>query len=172
MSGILFLLFMIIATIRLYVLKISNRNANRLINKGAVEYGKTTSKWLAILHTLFYFSAFFEGIIRKASFDLTGFIGICLIVFSFIMLFWVMKLLGNYWSVKLIFENNHQLVHHWLFERVKHPNYFLNILPELLGVGLLFHAYMTFGVFILPYSFCLYSRIKEENQLLASISYP
>ena len=80
-----------------------------------------------------------------------------------------MKLLGKYWSVKLIFEPDHQLIEHWLFQWVKHPNYFLNILPELIGVVLLFHAYVTLIIFILPYSLCLYLRIKKENQLVASI---
>ncbi|OJG79803.1 hypothetical protein RV14_GL000743 [Enterococcus ratti] len=160
-----------IAIVRLYVLKISSKHAKQLLSTGATEYGKVATKWLAILHTLFYFSAFFEGIIRKVQFDWTSFIGVCLIVFSFLTLFWVMKLLGNYWSVKLIFETNHQLIDHWLFNRVKHPNYFLNILPELLGVVLLFHAYITLSVFLLPYSVCLYLRIKKENQIVASISH-
>lgn len=156
MSRLFFFLFMIIAVIRLSVLKISNTHAKQLLNAGAVEYGKSITKWLALLHTLFYFSAFFEEIIRKESFDLVSLIGFCLIVFSFIMLFWVMRLLGNDWSVKLIFEENHQLNEHWLFQYVKHPNYFLNILPELLGIGLLFHAYVTLGVMVIPYSICLY----------------
>lgn len=169
MSQQLYSFFLIIAFVRLYVLKISSKHANQLLHEGAIEYGKTTTKWLAILHTLFYFSAFFEGSIQKTQINWVSWIGFCLILFSFIMLFWVMKLLGKYWSVKLIFEPDHQLIEHWLFQWVKHPNYFLNILPELIGVVLLFHAYVTLIIFILPYSLCLYLRIKKENQLVASI---
>ncbi|EOH89371.1 isoprenylcysteine carboxylmethyltransferase family protein [Enterococcus villorum] len=170
MSGILFFLFLVIAIIRLYVLKISSVHAKALLNAGAVEYGQFTTKWLAILHTLFYFSAFFEGIVRKVTFDSSSFLGLVLILFSFIMLIWVMRLLGKYWTVKLIFEENHQLNNHWLFTYVKHPNYFLNIIPELLGVSLLFHASTTLEVLIIPYSICLYMRVKKENQLIGSIS--
>ena len=125
MSQQLYSFFLIIAFVRLYVLKISSKHANQLLREGEIEYGKSTTKWLAIL--------------------------------------------GKYWSVKLIFEPDHQLIEHWLFQWVKHPNYFLNILPELIGVVLLFHAYVTLIIFILPYSLCLYLRIKKENQLVASI---
>lgn len=65
MSQQLYSFFLIIAFVRLYVLKISSKHANQLLQEGAIEYGKTTTKWLAILHTLFYFSAFFEGSIQK-----------------------------------------------------------------------------------------------------------
>ena len=61
MSQQLYSFFLIIAFVRLYVLKISSKHANQLLHEGAIEYGKTTTKWLAILHTLFYFSALREA---------------------------------------------------------------------------------------------------------------
>ncbi|NRE16447.1 isoprenylcysteine carboxylmethyltransferase family protein, partial [Enterococcus faecalis] len=57
----------------------------------------------------------------------------------------------------------------WLFKHIKHPNYFLNIIPELIGVTLVFHAWYTLLILLMPYGICLYLRIREENQLLANL---
>lgn len=68
--------------------------------------------------------------------------------------------------------NNHKYVDHPLFRIVKHPNYFLNILPELVGLALVSHAYVTF-IFIFPvYAVILYQRIAEEEKLLQEVIIP
>ncbi|NRE25541.1 isoprenylcysteine carboxylmethyltransferase family protein, partial [Enterococcus faecalis] len=76
---------------------------------------------------------------------------------------------GKYWTVKLIFADKHTLNTNWLFKHIKHPNYFLNIIPELIGVTLVFHAWYTLLILLMPYGICLYLRIREENQLLANL---
>ncbi|RTX84428.1 hypothetical protein CD139_06705 [Staphylococcus piscifermentans] len=43
---------------------------------------------------------------------------------------------------------------------MKHPNYFLNIIPELIGVILLTHAYIV-TLLLIPYSNL---RIRQEEQ--------
>ncbi|MBO0474826.1 hypothetical protein IGL98_002448 [Enterococcus sp. DIV0840] len=169
MDKSLYMLFFIIAVFRIVVLFISKRHEKKLIDTGAKEYGQKVSKLLAILHTLFYFSAFFEGIIKGVKMDVISYIGMFLLLVSFIALIVVIKSLGKYWTVKLVIAENHELNTNWLFKYIKHPNYFLNIIPELVGVALLFHAWITFLVFIVPYSICLYLRIKEENKLLSSL---
>lgn len=78
------------------------------------------------MHTLFYFCALFEGIYKKVQFDNIG------------------------QTVKLIFADKHILNTNWLFKHVKHPNYFLNVIPELIGVTLVFHAWYTLLFFLIP----------------------
>lgn len=167
MSIFLYSVFFVIVLLRLYVLKISKQHEKQLISSGGTEYDVTVSRTLAILHTLFYFTAFFEGIYKQVQLDVISILGLLLLIFSFCMLIYVIKILGQYWTVKLIFVKNHKINTHWLFKYIKHPNYFLNILPELIGVTLVFHAWITFFVFLIPYSMCLFLRIKKENQLLS-----
>lgn len=169
MSVSLYMFFIVIALFRIRVLLISKRNEQKLLESGGKEYGKIVSKLLAIFHTLFYFCALFEGIYKKVQFDGIGLIGTLIIGISFFILIKVIQILGKYWTVKLIFADKHTLNTNWLFKHVKHPNYFLNIIPELIGVTLVFHAWYTLLILLIPYGVCLYLRIKEENQLLANL---
>ncbi|MET1943970.1 isoprenylcysteine carboxylmethyltransferase family protein [Enterococcus faecalis] len=169
MSVSLYMFFIVIALFRIRVLLISKRNEQKLLESGGKEYGKIVSKLLAIFHTLFYFCALFEGIYKKVQFDGIGLMGTLIIGISFFILIKVIQILGKYWTVKLIFADKHTLNTNWLFKHVKHPNYFLNIIPELIGVTLVFHAWYTLLILLIPYGVCLYLRIKEENQLLANL---
>ncbi|MBO0468684.1 hypothetical protein JZO73_14335 [Enterococcus plantarum] len=166
MSSILYYLFSLLVLFRLVVLCISKNNEKKLFSKGAVEYGKNTSKCLAVLHTLFYFSAFFEGVTTQVKADFISYIGIMLMALSFLVLLFVIKTLDYYWTVKLIIADHHKINNNWVFKTIKHPNYFLNIIPELIGITLLFHAWITFWVLCIPYGLVLYARIREENYLL------
>lgn len=159
----IYLFFLSFACIRLLFLRCSIKNEKRLIENGGVEYGQRVSLLLVIVHTLIYFSAFFEGITRNTSLDGISFVGLLLVVASYIILVYVIHLLGKFWTVKLIIASDHTYIDHWLFERIQHPNYFLNILPELVGIILFFHAWWT-GMFCLPiYVLLLVLRIKKEN---------
>ncbi len=44
-------------------------------------------------------------------------------------------------------------IHHWLFQTVRHPNIFLIIIPELVGLALLCHA---------KYSLIFLSNLYED----------
>ena len=87
-------------------------------------------------------------------------------------LYWVIQLLGPIWTVKLMLVKNHRFVDHWLFQTVKHPNYFLNILPELIGLALLCHATYSFCLLFPLYVLILNRRIREENKLLQEVLIP
>ena len=89
-----------------------------------------------------------------------------LVVFSMYMLYMVSRLLSPIWTVKLMVAKNHQYVDHWLFRNIKHPNYFLNIVPELVGIILVCQAWYT-ALLLLPiYAIIMYIRIIEENKII------
>ncbi|HBI1635432.1 TPA: hypothetical protein I0F65_RS04595 [Enterococcus faecalis] len=66
---------------------------------------------------------------------------------SFFILIRVIQILGKYWTAKLIFADKYTLNTNWLF---KHSNCFFNIIPELIGVMLVFHAWITILIFLFP----------------------
>lgn len=165
----LYLIFILIAVFRVSVLYISNQHEKKLLEDGGKEYGKQVSKLLAILHTMFYFCALFEGIYKKVMINDISALGIIIVSLSFVVLIYVIRILGTYWTVKLIFVDDHNINSNWLFKYIKHPNYFLNIIPELIGVTFIFHAWLTLTIFSLPYATCLFLRIKEEDHLLNNI---
>ena len=158
--------------LRLLFLKVSIRNEKNILQNGGKEYGVTNSKILTILHILFYLSCFVEAMIIKAKFDAQSAIGLGLVLFSMIMLYVVISLLDGIWTVKLMVAREHKFNNHWLFRTVKHPNYFLNIVPELIGLALLCHAFYSAAVILPVYAFILYKRIEEENRILKEIIIP
>lgn len=163
---------LLIFAIRLLFLKVSKKNEKQILADGGKEYGVRNSKHMTILHILFYLGCFIEAIIRKAEFDTLSMIGSGLLVFSICMLYVVTRLLEGIWTVKLMIVKNHKFNNHWLFRVVKHPNYFLNIIPELAGLTLLCHGFYT-ALAVSPfYAIVMYLRVKEENQLIKDVIKP
>lgn len=162
----------VIFIIRLYFLKISRANEKRILQEGGKEFGVKNTKYITILHILFYASCVVEHFINGTMIDTIGIIGLVLLGFSIFMLNTVVHLLEGIWTVKLMLVKNHKFNNHWLFRTVKHPNYFLNIIPELVGLALLCHAKYTAIVIMPLYAIVLYRRIKEEEKILAEIIIP
>lgn len=168
-SGILVL---VVFAIRLLFLKVSQRNEKQILAAGGKEYGVKNSKYITILHILFYAGCLTESLVRKFEFDIISMVGCGLLAFSIFMLYVVTRLLEGIWTVKLMIVKNHKFNNHWLFRTVKHPNYFLNITPELIGLALLCHALYTAAVILPLYAVVLYIRIKEENYLIKEVIIP
>ena len=86
-------------------------------------------------------------------------------IFAYIILFMVIKTLGAIWTLKLYILPQHPIIKSGLFKITKHPNYFLNIVPELLGLLLLTQAGFA-TLLLLPYAYLLWQRICQEERLM------
>jgi len=161
-----FYLFVAALIFRMWTLSVSVRHERVLKAAGGVEYGRRNSLVLAGMHTLFYLAAIGEASLRKPAFDLQAIAGIVLYFGGALVLLLVMGALGRLWTVKLILARDHVLSTHWIFRVVRHPNYLLAIVPELLGLSLFLHAFYTSaivgGLYILP----LVQRIREESSIM------
>jgi isoprenylcysteine carboxyl methyltransferase (ICMT) family protein YpbQ len=75
--------------------------------------------------------------------DRVSYAGLTLYIFSIVALYYVIYSIRHIWTVKLIIAPNdyHVINSNFLFKYIRHPNYFLNIIPELVGIALLFHAW-------------------------------
>lgn len=163
------LIFVAFFVARLATLRISIRNEKRLIAEGAVQYGKRNSLLLTLAHLLFYFGALAEAYVTEVQFDWLSVWGLVVMAFAYLMLFYVIYCLRHVWTVKLYIAREHVLVTSWLFRTVRHPNYFLNILPELVGVTLLCHAWYTFAVMMPIYLVLLMVRITQEERAMRDL---
>jgi isoprenylcysteine carboxyl methyltransferase (ICMT) family protein YpbQ len=151
---------------RVASLAVSLRHEAALKRAGAVEYGKLNSNVLALCHVLFYVAALWEGWARGPVLDMTAYAGIALYVVAMLLLLHVVRLLGRLWTVKLIIAPDHELVTHPLFRLVRHPNYFLNIIPELIGLTLALHSYRTLAIGLPIYLVPLIVRIVQEERAM------
>ncbi|MEW4353305.1 isoprenylcysteine carboxyl methyltransferase family protein [Streptococcus pneumoniae] len=163
---------LVVFCLRLYFLKISIQHERKILENGGREYGARNSQYLTVLHISFYLFASIESFVRHSVVDTVGTLGIFLLIFSMGMLYLVQSILGEIWTVKLMIAKNHRYNDHLLFRLVKHPNYYLNIIPELLGLVLLCHAWVTAIILSPFYAWVLICRIREEEYLLETVILP
>ena len=159
-------IFSVLLITRFYSLSISIKNEKNLLQRGATQYGATNSKILSAAHIAFYLSAIIEANVHQIGFDATAQIGLIIILFALLMLLVVIRQLKEIWTVKIYLLPDHQLNRSWLFKYVRHPNYFLNILPELIGLALFCHAQYTALIGLPIYAVILAIRIKQEEQAM------
>jgi isoprenylcysteine carboxyl methyltransferase (ICMT) family protein YpbQ len=169
MSAILIVIFLAAATARIASVAVSKRHETKLRAEGAIEHGALNTKLLAIVHGLYYFAAFGEGWIRQVQFDAVSAFGLIVFVAAMLMLVWIVRLLGPVWTVKIMIAQNHPVSRHWLFRTIRHPNYFLNILPELIGYALIFHAWWTLVIGLPIYVIVLAVRIRQEERAMRDL---
>jgi isoprenylcysteine carboxyl methyltransferase (ICMT) family protein YpbQ len=153
--------------VRLVSLFKSIFNEKKLKSKAdTVEYGKSNSFILTLAHILYYLGCLLEVITKKVEFDFISAIGLGIFIFSMVILGIIIIQLKEIWTVKLIITSNHTLNQTFLFKYFRHPNYFLNVVPELIGVSLLCHAWYTLAIGLPLYFIPLFIRIKQEEEVM------
>lgn len=148
---------------RIAMLAVSIRHERALKRAGAVEQGAANSAVLAMAHIAFYLAATVEGSLYPAPIDGVSMAGLALYGIGAVSLVWVVRVLGRLWTVKLLIARDHVLVTHPLFRLIRHPNYLLNILPELVGLALALHAVHTLVLGLPVYAVPLIIRIRQEE---------
>jgi isoprenylcysteine carboxyl methyltransferase (ICMT) family protein YpbQ len=166
MHPILIILFMVAMLLRLGSVAVSMRNEKALKAHGAIEYGRSNTHLLAAAHALFYGGALGEGLWRSTQPTLWTTVGMLLYVMSIIALLLVWHELKHLWTIKLIIASDHRLNQSALFRWVRHPNYFLNILPELVGLALIMGAWLVLVLGLPLYLLVLRVRIVQEEQVM------
>ncbi len=158
--------FIICLLIRFISLARSISNERRLKARGAIEYGKTNSFLLTVAHVLFYACCLLEGLSSGKVMNDYSYFGIGLFIFSIANLLWVIISLGDIWTIKLIISPDHILITNPIFKLVRHPNYYLNVIPELISVAFICNAWLTLIIGLPLYAIPLTIRITEEEKLM------
>ncbi|RFM25798.1 isoprenylcysteine carboxyl methyltransferase family protein [Deminuibacter soli] len=169
MSQVYSFIFYLLFACRFISLFISIANEKRLKKMGATEYGASNSALLTVAHLAFYGCCIWEGYAGGAFFsDNLTLAGTIVYAFSILMLYVVIYAIRHVWTVKLLIAPRayHTINTGFLFRTVKHPNYFLNILPELVGVAFIFHAWYVLIIGLPVYLVPLCIRIKQEEQVM------
>lgn len=163
------LLLIIAILFRLLSVIISLVNEQRLKKLNAVEFGVCNSRLLILMHILFYISCGVELYIKQENLENTSSIyGFGLYLFSIFILYYVIYSLRSIWTLKLIIAPNHyhRLNKGFLFKYSRHPNYYLSVIPELLGIAIYCHSWYSL-LFIFPfYLIPLIKRIRLEEWIM------
>jgi isoprenylcysteine carboxyl methyltransferase (ICMT) family protein YpbQ len=156
--------FVVLAFVwRISTVVISSINEKSLKASGAREVGAANSIFLAVSHLAFYVVATVEGAKATELNHTISIVGVAVYVLSALALISVLYSLGPLWTVKIIINHRHPLVRTGLFRWVRHPNYFVSIIPELVGFALALNAYWTLVVGLPLYCIPLFIRIRQEE---------
>jgi isoprenylcysteine carboxyl methyltransferase (ICMT) family protein YpbQ len=166
MDFALVIFFGFAVVLRLGSVVISKRNEGRLRAQGAEEYGAANSKLIVVLHTAFYIVVLLEGWWRGSQVDVLTWLGLALYLFAMLALTYVIYELDGLWTIKVLLGPSHTLNQSWLFRSLRHPNYYLNIIPELLALVLIMKAWLTLVVLYPCYLVALICRIRIEEQVM------
>lgn len=162
-------IFYLFILLRLTSLLVSFLHERKLKSEGALEFGKTNSSYLIAAHLLYYFFGITEGYHYGIfNCDYISIVGGCLMLFSIIALFAVIFSLGKIWTMKLIIAKPSGHVHNrnLIFKLIKHPNYYLSIIPELIGLAIFLHAPYNLLIGFPLYMIPLIIRIRQEERIM------
>lgn len=163
--------FALAVAIRLATLFLSKRNEARLRRDGAVEHGARVSTALAVWHTAIYLGAMIEAGLG-GMFDAPGIsiIGVIVYIVGLLGLVLAIRGLGRFWTVKIMIAADHRRVANGAYRWLRHPNYFIGIVPELIGVLIVAHAYWTAIIGLPIYAILLFIRIRQEESAMRFVS--
>lgn len=166
MSPWLWVFVIAYALTRALSLIVSARHERALRSAGAVELDVRTTRALLGAITTYSLAALIAGVLQGTQLDRVSLSGIILVAASQLALLFVVRALGRLWTVRLLMASDHQHVRSMLLDRVRHPNYFLNLVPEWLGLGIAFHAWLVMAVGLPILFLLLIARIRHEEQAL------
>jgi methyltransferase len=161
-----------VGVLRLVELWISRRHQKRMLARGAARVPEPHFKWMVVVHTGGLVGAALEVVLLRRPFlPLLGGAMLALFLASNLMRFWVVRTLGDLWSVQVMDSTRIGVVTTGPFRLVRHPNY-TGVILEMISLPLIHTAWITAIVASLGYSLALFLRIRaEESVLMANPEY-
>ena len=161
-----------VGVLRLVELRISNKHQERMLAHGAVRVSEPHFKWMVAIHTGILVGAALEVVFLHRPFlPLLGATMFALFVASNLMRLWVVRALGDLWSVEVMDSTRIGVVTTGPFRFVRHPNY-TGVILEMISLPLIHTAWITALAASAAYSIALTMRIRtEESVLMANPEY-
>ncbi|GIP47766.1 Isoprenylcysteine carboxyl methyltransferase (ICMT) family protein [compost metagenome] len=160
------MILIVLTLLRIPSAIISGRNEARIKAHGGLEYGKTNSRALIVVQFLIYLGTMGYAFIEEVPIGTHTYIGLAVYVFAMAVLVYVIRTLGRFWTFKIYIAKGHQLVETPLFKRIKHPNYYLNIIPEVLSFAIISQAWIVFTPLFILHLITLFNRIRLEEKIM------
>jgi methyltransferase len=148
---------------RLTELRLADRNSQKLLAEGAVEYGRGHYPFIVALHMIWLAALWWWAPGQPVN-------ALLLVLFALLQLgrVWVIASLGDRWTTRIIVKPGAPLIGAGPYRFLKHPNYFVVTL-EIAVLPLMFGLWRIALVFSLLNAVILAVRIRAENRALASL---
>lgn len=165
-------LLVAVGLLRLVELRVSRRHQEHMLAGGAVRVPEPHFKWMVVVHTGVLVGSAAEVILLKRPFlPLLGGPMLALFLASNLLRLWVVRTLGDLWSVQVMDSTQLGVITTGPFRFVRHPNY-TGVILELISLPLIHTAWITVIGASPGYAFALSMRIRaEESVLMANPQY-
>ena len=153
---------------RLFELRLSRRNEQRILQCGGSEHTPETYHWIVTLHAAWFGAMLLEVFAGKRKFHPR----LAILAFSLFATGQALRLtairtLGWRWSTRVMTVPGASPVQHGIYRYLRHPNY-LGVELEIVSAPLVHSAYFTSAVFGIANALLLHDRILREEQALNS----
>jgi methyltransferase len=163
-------LVLLVALERVVELAISNRNLKRSLARGGVEYGRNHYPWMVAMHTCFLVACLAEvWLLDRGFHTIPGWSMVALVVGAMVLRYWAIATLGESWNTRVVVVPGERAVAGGPYRFVRHPNY-LAVVVEVAALPLLHGAWLTAVVFSIANALMLRTRIRVEDEALASLA--
>ena len=157
----------LVAVMRLVELVISRRNVARMKARGAVEVGRSLYPWMVVVHTGLLSACVIEvWLLDRPFFPRLAVLSLGLMVGAAALRIWVMAVLGERWSTRVMIVPETGPITRGPFRRLRHPNY-LAVVVEFAALPLVHTAWITAALFSLANAAVLRRRIRSEEAALS-----
>lgn len=155
---------------RIVELRLSKRHQRNLVAKGVVKTAEPQFVWMVVLHVGVLVGAAAEVLIfDRKFFPALAVVMLALVIASNAMRWWVMRVLGNHFTVPVMESTKIGVIVNGPYRWVRHPNYFA-VYVEMLALPLLHTAWITASLGAITHLIVLNRRIKLEDSVLFSSS--
>jgi methyltransferase len=151
---------------RLFELRLSQRNEQRMLQRGGREHTSGTYRWIVTLHAAWFAAMLLEVFVGRRKFHPR----LAVPAFGVFAAGQALRLtairtLGWRWSTRVMTVPGASPVQHGIYRYIRHPNY-LGVELEILAAPLLHSAYLTSAVFGVANALLLRDRIRREEQAM------
>lgn len=155
-----------VAALRLFELRVSRRNQEQMIARGATKVDKPQFRWMVLAHTLVLSGSALEVVfLRRPFFPVLAGVMFALFLASNLVRLWVVRTMGQLWNVQVMDSTGLGVVTSGPFRFVRHPNY-AAIFVEMFSLPLIHTAWITAMVGTLAYAAVISQRISVEERVL------
>jgi methyltransferase len=173
MSAAIYTAFLALVGVgRLIELRISRRNQQRLLERGAERVVDPNFRWMVALHTGILVCAALEvWLLRRPFIPALAACMAVLFLAANAVRWWVIATLAGHWNVQVVSSTRLGVISSGPYRWVRHPNY-AAVFVEMIALPMIYTAWVTALAGAIGHLFVLRARLRvEDGALLADSAY-
>jgi methyltransferase len=164
MLSVYLLLFVIVPFLLIETWR-SMHNERGLRRRGAVEPPDDVYPLMSAVYPTSFIVMTAEGAWRGGPQPPWLLVGLALFALSKLLKFYVIAVLGDRWTFRVLVPPGAPLVARGLYKFMRHPNY-VAVIGELLGVAVMMPAPISGAITVIVFALILWKRIAVEERAL------